>query len=302
MVPCFEQVDGMQHGLRPAHGKHRHHGDAAALGQALQGGAQLLQDVLLPVLAVAVGGFDQHGVGLGWRLGRVHDQVVRTAQVAREQNAPPAHFQQHAGRAQDMPGRRKSDAPAGNRLKRLVERMGAELLHAVLRIQPRVERQRRCVLRELVAVQKGGVFFLQVAAVGQQDGAQVARAGGGVNGLGVAIARQQGQIAAVVEVCMAQYHGVDLVRRDGQRVPVALAQLFVALKQAAIDQHAVAVVAHQIFRASDGAGAAQKGDVDFHCSSPCVPMAAIVARRGAAAVGGSGRPRDAGQGALVKMG
>lgn len=146
--------------------KQQSRGDAAALGQALQGGAQLLQDVLLPVLAVAVGGFDQHGVGLGWRLRRVHDQVVRTAQVAREQNAPPAHFQQHAGRAQDMPGRRKGDAPAGNRLKRLVERMGAELLHAMLRIEPRVERQRRCVLRELVAVEEGGVFFLQITAVG----------------------------------------------------------------------------------------------------------------------------------------
>jgi hypothetical protein len=94
----------MQQGLRPPHGKHRHHGHAAARGEALQGRAELGHEVFVRVLAVAVGGFDQHRVG-GRRIGRrVHQQVVGAAEVAREQDAVPGHFQQQAGRAQDVPG------------------------------------------------------------------------------------------------------------------------------------------------------------------------------------------------------
>ena len=273
----LEQVDRVQHGLRPAHGKHRHHGHTAALGQALQGGGQLLQDVFLRVLAVTVGGFDQHGVGLGWCFGRVHDQVVGPSQIAGEQDAPATDLQQQAGRAQDVPGRCEGGAPARNRLEGLVEGVGAELLHAVLRIQARIQRQCGRVLGELVAVEEGGVFFLQVSAVGQENGAQVPRAWRAMDGFGIAISRQQGQVAAVVQVRVGQHHGIDLVGRERQGLPVAQAQLLVALEQAAIHQHAVAVVAHQVFGAGDGARAAQKSDVDFHCESPCSPMPAIVA-------------------------
>jgi len=70
----------------------------------------------------------------------------------------------------------------------------------------------------------------------------------------------------MVQMGMGQHHGIDLVRRDGQRLPVAQAQLLVALEQAAIDQQALAVVAHQVLGAGDGAGAAQEGDVDVHRS------------------------------------
>lgn len=54
--------------------------------------------------------------------------------------------------------------------------MDLELLEAVQCIQPGVQGQGGAVAAELVAVEEGGVFFLQVSAVGQQDGAQVARA------------------------------------------------------------------------------------------------------------------------------
>ena len=65
--------------------------------------------------------------------------------------------------------------------------------------------------RELVAVEVGGVLFLQIAAVGQQNGAQVAGARGAMDGLGVAVFGQQRQIAAVVQVGARQHHGIDLV-------------------------------------------------------------------------------------------
>ena len=83
-----------------------------------------------------------------------------------------------------MPGVRKRGVPAGQGLKALVQAVGLELLEAVQGVQPGVQRQRRAVAAEFVAVQEGCVFFLQVAAVGQQDGAQVA---GAPRGMDVAV-------------------------------------------------------------------------------------------------------------------
>ena len=77
-----------------------------------------------------------------------------------------------------------------------MERMDLELLEAVQCIQPGIQGQGGAVAAELVAVEEGGVFFLQVSAVGQQDGAQVARARRAMDGVGVAVTRQQGQVAA----------------------------------------------------------------------------------------------------------
>ncbi|MNV65450.1 hypothetical protein D3C71_1581440 [compost metagenome] len=105
----------------------------------------------------------------------------------------------------------------------MMDGMHLELLHAVQGIEPRVQRQGRLVAAELVPVEEGSVFLLQVSAVGQQDGAQIAGARRAMNGAGVAIARQQGQIAAVVQVGVCQHHGVDLMGRHRQRLPVAQA-------------------------------------------------------------------------------
>ncbi len=162
---CLEQANGMQHHLRPAHSKHGHHGHAPARGQACQRRAQLAEQVFGGVCAVAVGGFDQHRICAGRGIGRIHQHVVGPAQVAREQNAPPADLQQHTGRAQDVSGVREGGTPARQGLKAVVQRVRLELLEAVQRIQPRVQRQGGRVAAEVVAVQEGGVFLLQVSAV-----------------------------------------------------------------------------------------------------------------------------------------
>jgi hypothetical protein len=91
-----------------------------------------------------------------------------------------------------------------------------------------------------VPVGEGGVFFLDVAAVGQQDAAQVPRAGGGMHPAVEAFAHQQWQVAAVVQVGVGQDDGVDLAGHHRQGSPVAQAQLLVALEQPAVDQEAVA--------------------------------------------------------------
>ncbi len=55
---------------------------------------------------------------------------------------------------------------------------------------------------------------------------------------------------------MGQDDGVDLAGRNGAGVPVAQAQLFVALKQTAIDQQLVAIVFYAVFGAGHRVGAA----------------------------------------------
>jgi hypothetical protein len=98
----------------------------------------------------------------------------------------------------------------------VVERHAVDLLQAVQRVAARVQRQGRRVLRETVPVGEGGVFFLDVTAVRQQDGAQVPRAGGGMHPAPEALARQQWQVAAVVEVGVRQDDGVDLAGHHRQ--------------------------------------------------------------------------------------
>lgn len=120
------------------------------------------------------------------------------------------------------------------------------------------------MFRETVPVGKRGVFFLQEAAVWQQDAAQVTRARGRNHLAGKSLVGQQRQVAAVVEVCVGQHHCMDLVWRHRQRVPVAQAQLLVALEQPAVDQQALLAVGDQVLRPGHRVGTAQEVDVHRH--------------------------------------
>ena len=63
---------------------------------------------------------------------------------------------------------------------------------------------------------------------------------------------------------MGQHHRIDVRGVGRQRVPVAQAQLFVTLKQAAIDQQPLLVVLNQVFGAGDGVGPSKEGDGGAH--------------------------------------
>ena len=67
---------------------------------------------------------------------------------------------------------------------------------------------------------------------------------------------QQRHIATVVKVGMGKDDCVDVNCRNGHRVPVAQAQLFVALEQTAVHQQTFATVFYAVFRTCDGAGTA----------------------------------------------
>src|SRR3546814_7306821 len=52
---------------------------------------------------------------------------------------------------------------------------------------------------------------------------------------------------------------IDAGGRDRQRFSIEFTQIFHALKQAAIDQDALAVMLEQMFRTGDGSGGAKRG-------------------------------------------
>ena len=260
----LELRNGVQYRLRTPDRKHRHDGHAAASGELVQQGAKFCKQFFFGVLTVSVSGLNQHRVGLRRRLGRVHERIVWSAQIAREQNASARHIEQQTGRAQNVSSRLETRFPAANGFKPLPQPFGMQLFQAVDGFLFGVERQGRCMFGKTMPVGKKGIFFLNVAAVGQQDGGQVAGARCGMDSPAKTFLDQQRQVPAVVQVSMCQDHGIDLIGDHWQGAPVAQAQLFVTLEQSAIDQQTLAVVFNQVFGAGDSVSSAEEGEGGSH--------------------------------------
>src|SRR3546814_16869264 len=62
-----------------------------------------------------------------------------------------------------------------------------------------------------------------------------------------------------IEMGMGDNDCIEAGGRDRQRFPIEFTQIFHALKQAAIDQDALAVMLEQMFRTGDGSGGAKRG-------------------------------------------
>ena len=67
-----------------------------------------------------------------------------------------------------------------------------------------------------LAVEIGGVFFLNLGGVAEHDGGQGARGRRAVDRAGEALLDQVGQVAAVVDVGVAEQHRVDVSRAEGK--------------------------------------------------------------------------------------
>ena len=107
-----------------------------------------------------------------------------------------------------------------------------------------------------VAIGKRCIFFLNMAAVWQQNFAQITCTPAGMHMTRKPFFHQQGQVAAVIQMGMGQQYGINLIGCYGQRSPIAKPQLLVALKQTAVHQHMFAVVLNQVFGTGDGTCAA----------------------------------------------
>lgn len=145
------------------------------------------------------------------------------------------------------------------KLNGLTEGDGREELKRTFRIANAVERQGGLVLRESLAVGVFGILLLQIAAVFKDQLGHIARGLGCEDAAAKAVAHQLRQIAGMVEMGMGQHDGVDAGGLDRQGLPIQLAQVLEALEQATVDQDALSIMSQEMFRASDGAGTAQRG-------------------------------------------
>lgn len=245
----LEAVQVEQQRLRAAHREAGHDDGAAARGRARDLPAQLVEPVGRVVQAIAIGRFEHQQVGAVDGLGRIHHRIVGPAQVPREGEDAPAHLHGDRGGPEDVARGTEARGDPRVNLERLVEGDRRELLERALRILPRVERQRRAVLRPAVAVRMLRLLLLQVGAVGQQDAAELVGRCGAADAAAEAAAHQQRQVAAVVDVGVGEQDRVQRCGRHRQRRPVAKPQLLEALEEPAIDQQRGSCPLHQVLRA-----------------------------------------------------
>jgi hypothetical protein len=113
------------------------------------------------VHAVAVGRLQHDHVGGRPGLGRLHDHVLVAPEVPGEQDRAPGGLDGDAGGAEDVAGAGEPRVPSSGQVEAIAELDGRQQLEREVRVLDRVQRQRRVVAREPVAVGVAGVELLQ---------------------------------------------------------------------------------------------------------------------------------------------
>src|SRR5262249_33406564 len=140
-----------------------------------------------------------------------------------------------------------------------------ELSHRPVRVLTRVERLDERLAGFTFLVEVLGVFLLNFAGIGHHDRGEVARRGRAVDGAVKALPDEVGQVAAVIDVRVAQDEGIYLSGAEW-KMAVALARLVAfALVEAAVEQHTAAGGLDQVHRAGNRAGGAPESDREW-CS------------------------------------
>jgi len=100
----------------------------------------------------------------------------------------------------------------------------------------------------------GGLFFLQVSGVREQDLEEVRRRPRRVDAPPEAVLHEPRQVARVVDVAVGQDHPVHRRGLDRQTVPVAQSQLLEPLVQPAVDEQPSGVRLDEVLGPRDGPG------------------------------------------------
>ncbi len=217
------------------------------------------------VVPVTVGGLDDQGVDrTGGRIGVADDRQARPPDVAREDEPVSAPFRDpevHRGRAQDVAG---VGVLEGQVLAQVVGPAIRQADHQVLHGHRVLQGVEWLALRPRppALLQKLGVLLLDVCGVGQHHGAEVARGGSGEDRAVESLAHQEGETAGVIDVCVAQYHGVDapgIHRQVGVLDPGFGAA---PLEQPGVEQDPRPGGLEQVHRAGDLAGGAVEGEFE----------------------------------------
>ena len=201
------QMPGQQLGAADRKGGNDH--GAAAPDGTLDNIMQQVGDVAAFVQAVAIGGFQQEKIGAADRVGIRQQRIVLAAQIAGKHDAPALPVERDGRRAEDVAGPAEHQPRSGDRLDRLAEFETVELFHRGLGVFLGVERQRRIVAREALAIGVFGIALLEIAAVGQQDFAQIPGRRGAQDGAAIPVLDEAGDIAGMIEMGVGQGDGVD---------------------------------------------------------------------------------------------
>jgi len=215
------------------------------------------------MLAVPVCRFDNQHVGPGEGVRRAQQPVRGAPEVAAAGQGAgaraPGEFQPGPGGAEDVPGvvqRQRGVRCDDGRLAR-VER--GDQAHRAVDVLFGIQRQRRMVLRPAAGIRLLGFLRQQLGAVAEHDLGQFCRVARGVNLAGEALARQRGQVSAVIEMGVGEDHRIDLPGRQRERLPVTPPQLPRPLEQPAVEQDPRPSCLHQEFTAGHRARSAQEG-------------------------------------------
>ena len=221
-------------------------------------GREAVAVVVLLVDAIAVGGFDEQVVRLRDRRRVRQDRPAEAPEVAAEHNGAAVNPHAHVRGAEQVSRVDELRFDAVRDRHRPIVAARLQLRHGAERVDFGIERQRRLVLREVVAVRERGVFFLQASGIGQHDLAEILRAQRAEHAAAEALRDEPRQVAAVIQVRVGQDDGLEARGGNRQILPVPQAELLQALEQPGIHHDAGAVRFHQVLGTRDGPRRSEK--------------------------------------------
>ena len=107
----------------------------------------------------------------------------------------------------------------------------------------------------------GGVFFLDAGRVGEHDGDEIARGRRAVDRSLITLAHQVGQVAAVIDVGVTEYHGVERRWIEGKMFVARAGFLARTAMQSAVKQDLLLGGLDEVHRAGDGLGRPKKSNM-----------------------------------------
>ena len=235
---------------------------------------------------VAVGGFAEHVVQVLGRFRLREKQLVVGPDVAGKQQAQHALFaiagrnlQFDGGRPEDVPGIPVARAQARADILPLIVVDRADLRQAGLGIAAAVDgRHGGTAPLGVSAIETRDLGLLDMAAVGQHVGQQIAGAGGAEDRPAESLLDQLRQQAGVIDMRVGQKHEVDLRRIEGEGAVVELPDRLRPLEQSAVHQELTARMRDPVAGAGDRAGRAAENQIHSHVMSSCSTAARSGAR------------------------
>src|SRR5260221_3962209 len=179
---------------------------------------------------IAVGGFQQQIVRFKYRLrnhlavGAIFLRGTRTSQVSTEQDLLAFIAKFEESRAEDV-SRMQEAATRIETVDRnnLIEGPRRQQIEALDRLLVGVERLSDLMLAESLLVGEGRFFFLEVSGIRKHDARQIRGRRRTYYRAAKALGINARQKPDVIEMRVSQHHPLDVLARDGQRLPIPFA-------------------------------------------------------------------------------